>query len=280
MSNVEPQNHEGGFAPWSNSIFFDILRFSGNSMEILIIPALTDNYIYLLADAGEAVVVDPGDAAPVQQQLRTSGLRLRAVLLTHHHADHTAGAGELRRATGCSVIGPAECAACNLDRTVVDGETVAFGKHTVRVLAVPGHTLGHVAYDCETACGVWTGDTLFVGGCGRLLEGTASQMWRSLCRLRALPPETRVYCGHDYTLDNLEFAVSILPRDPDICARLDAIRKQEQEGRPTAPSSIGVERRTNLFLRADDATVRDALGLHNPDPVAVFAELRRRKDAW
>ena len=249
-------------------------------MQTIILPSLADNYIYLLADAREAVVVDPGDAAPVLAQLRTSGLRLRAILLTHRHADHTAGAGELRRATGGAVVGPAECAACEQDRTVADGETVAFGSHTMRVLAVPGHTLGHVAYYSETARGVWTGDTLFVGGCGRVLEGTPAQMWRSLCRLRALPPDTRVYCGHDYTLDNLDFAAGILPRDPDIRARLDEIRKLEKEGRPTVPSAIGVEQRTNVFLRADDDLVRHALGLNDPDPVAVFAELRRRKDAW
>ena len=249
-------------------------------MQILILPALSDNYIHLLADAGEAVVVDPGEAAPVLPQLRTHGLQLRAALLTHRHADHTGGTGELRRATGCTVIGPAECTACSLDRTITDGDTIACGAHVLHVLAVPGHTLGHVAYYCESAPGVWTGDTLFTGGCGRVLEGTAGQMWHSLCRLRALPPETRVYCGHDYTLDNLEFAADILPRDPAIRARFDEIREQERDGRPTVPTTIGEERRTNLFLRADDALVRTALGLRDPDPAAVFAELRRRKDAW
>ena len=249
-------------------------------MQILIIPALSDNYIYLLSDAGEAVLVDPGEATPALKRLQTLGLHLRSVLLTHRHADHTGGADALRRATGCAVIGPAECAACGLDRTIAEGDTIACGSHVLRVMTVPGHTLGHVAFYCETARGVWTGDTLFIGGCGRLLEGTAGQLWHSLCRLRALPPETSVYCGHDYTLDNLEFAASILPHDPDIRARLDDIRKLEKEGRTTAPSTIGLEQRTNLFLRADDAAVRNALGLRNADPVAIFAELRRRKDAW
>lgn len=249
-------------------------------MEPLILPALSDNYIHLLVDAGEAVVVDPGVARPVLAQLQTLGLRLRAALLTHHHADHTAGADELRHATGCSVVGPAECGACQLDRTVADGETIACGEYSLRVLAVPGHTRGHVAYYCETAAGVWTGDTLFQGGCGRLLEGSAGQMWQSLCRLRALPPETRIYCGHDYALDNLEFAVSLLPDDPALLARLAEIRQQEQSGRPMVPSTIGAEQRTNLFLRADDAQVRHALALSTHDPAAIFAELRRRKDAW
>ncbi len=249
-------------------------------MKILILPALCDNYIHLLADAGEAVVVDPGEAAPVLQQLQTHKLRLRTVLLTHRHADHTGGADELRRATGCNIIGPAECAGCRLDRTIADDETIVFGTHTLRVLAIPGHTLGHVAYHCATAGAVWTGDTLFIAGCGRILEGTPEQMWHSLCRLRALPPETRVYCGHNYTLDNLEFATHILPHDPELHARLGEIRELEKTGRPTTPSTIGVEQRTNLFLRADDARVRHALGLTNCDPVVVLAELRRRKDAW
>lgn len=249
-------------------------------MQTLVIPALSDNYIYLLSDSREAVVVDPGDAGPVLEPLRANGLLLRTVLLTHRHADHTAGADALRRATGCAVLGPGECAACGLDRTVVDGETVACGAHVLHVLAVPGHTVGHVAYYGETACGVWTGDTLFIGGCGRILEGSADQMWHSLCHLRALPPETRVYCGHDYTLDNYEFAASILPRDPDIRARCDEIRAWEKEGRPTTPSTIDKERRTNVFLRADDVAMREALGLHGTDAVTVFAELRRRKDAW
>ena len=249
-------------------------------MQPLIISALSDNYIYLLADAGEALVVDPGEAAPVLAQLQQQPLQLRTVVLTHHHADHTDGAAELRRVTGCSVVGPAECAGCGLDRTIGDGETIRFGAHSLQVLAVPGHTQGHVAYYCETACGVWTGDTLFAGGCGRILAGKAGLMWRSLCRLRALPSETQVYCGHDYTLDNLDFASSILPRDAEIRARFDQIRKCVKEGQPTVPASMSVERRTNVFLRADEPQVRDALGMNTADPVAVFTELRRRKDAW
>ena len=202
------------------------------------------------------------------------------MLLTHHHADHTAGAAELRQATGCLVAGPAECTACQLDRTVADGETIACGEYSLRVLAVPGHTRGHVAYYCESASGVWTGDTLFQGGCGRLLEGTAGQMWHSLCRLRALPPETRVYCGHDYTLDNLEFAINILPDDPALLTRLAEIRDPANRGLPPAPSTLDEERQTNLFLRADDEQVRQALALPTHNPASIFTELRRRKDAW
>jgi len=250
------------------------------NVQITIIPALSDNYIYLLADAGTAMVVDPGEEARVLAQLQAQGLTLRTVLLTHHHGDHTGGVAGLRRTTGCEVVGPAECAASVLDRAVADGDSVEFGAHTLRVLAVPGHTMGHVVYHGDTMGAVWTGDTLFSGGCGRILEGTAGQLWRSLCRLRALPPETRVYCGHEYTFDNLAFAASILPRDPEIRGRIAQVRKRTNDGQPTVPSIIRVEQRTNLFLRADDPQVCDALGLNHADPVAVFAELRRRKDAW
>ena len=250
-------------------------------MQTWILPALSDNYIYLLADAGGAWVVDPGEAAPVLAQLQRRKLQLRTVLLTHRHADHTDGAAELRRVTGCVVAGPAECSACGLDRTLAEGETVDFGAHALRVLEVPGHTRGHLAYYSESMGSVWTGDTLFAGGCGRIVEGTAGQMWSSLCRLRALPPETRVYCGHDYTLDNLKFASSILPDDPRICLRLSQVWKLVKEYQPTVPSKMSMERKSNLFLRAEEEQVRNALHLQtHADPVAVFAELRRRKDAW
>ena len=250
------------------------------SPHITVLPALTDNYIYLLADAGEAVAVDPGTAAPVLSRLQTDNMRLRSVILTHQHADHTAGADELRRATGCTVIGPAECAACMLDQTVADGDTILLGTHRLRVLAVSGHTPGHVVYHHETAHQLWTGDTLFAAGCGRIQKGAAAQMWHSLQRLRALPPQTRIYFGHEYTLDNLEFACSILPHDPDLRMRLEKIRKMNAAGQPTTPTTMEIERRTNLFLRADDETVHQALGMPAGDPVAIFAELRRRKDAW
>lgn len=249
-------------------------------LQVRIVPVLADNLVHLLADAREAVAVDPGDAAPVLQLLEKNRLRLQTVLLTHRHADHTIGAGELRRATRCRVAGPAECAACGLDRVLADGDTAACGTYTLRALATPGHTAGHMAYGCEAAGCVWTGDALFLGGCGRVLEGSPAQMWQTLCRLRALPAETAVYCGHDYTLDNLEFAAGILPDDPAIGARLAAVRGCPEARHQALTATIGEEGRSNIFLRADDGRVRAALGLRDADPVAVFAELRRRKDAW
>lgn len=252
-------------------------------MDIQTIPALSDNFIHLLVEGDEAWVVDPGDATPVLSYLKTHNLRLKTILLTHNHADHTAGVNPLRRATHCSVIGPAECATSTLtlDRTVADHDSIPFGPHPIHVLSVPGHTPGHLVFLCETASAVWTGDTLFFGGCGRIMPGAAAAMWHSLCRLRALAPQTRIYCGHDYTSDNLEFAASILPDDPAIVDRLKQAQKQERAGSPSLSSTIAEERQSNLFLRADDAVVQHALGLlHNPDPVAAFAELRRRKDVW
>ena len=249
-------------------------------MQIITIPLLSDNYSYLLLEAGLALAIDPGDAAPVLAAVRKAGANLNAILLTHRHNDHTAGCAELRAQTRCAIIGPAECAACGLDRTIGEGDVVALAGLAVRALAVPGHTRGHVAYVCERGPAVWTGDTLFVGGCGRILEGSAAEMWHSLCRLRKLPPETQVHSGHDYTRDNLEFAASVLPHNAAIQARLAEVQVQEAAGQPTGSSSIAVERETNIFLRADSDEVRHAAGIRDPDPVAVFAELRRRKDEW
>lgn len=245
-------------------------------MQIIPIPVLSDNFSYLLLDSGRALVIDPGEAAPVLAAVRKAGVELQAVLLTHHHRDHTGGCDGLRAQTGCIVVGPAECSACRLDRTVGEGDVVTVGTARLHVLAVPGHTRGHVAYCCDTEPEVWTGDTLFAGGCGRILEGTAAEMWSSLLRLRALPPATRVHGGHDYILDNLEFAASILPHDAALAARLAVVRA----GAPSGSSTIAVERAANIFLRTDTDPVRVALGLRDADPLSAFVELRRRKDVW
>ena len=249
-------------------------------MHILTLPILTDNYCYLLIEAGQAVVIDPGEAAPVLAAVAKAGVKLQAALLTHRHQDHTGGCTELRAQTQCKIIGPAECEACALDQRVGEGDRYLLGGVPVGVLAIPGHTLGHVAYYCEAEPAVWTGDTLFAGGCGRVLEGTAKQMWHSLCRLRALPEATHVHCGHDYTLDNLEFGASILPNDVHIALRCTAIRTLAAADQPTGTSTVAIERTTNIFLQADTAAVRQALKLSTLDPVVAFAELRHRKDQW
>jgi len=248
-------------------------------MKVMLLPALADNCAYLAVDGRDAVAVDPAQAAPVAEAVRAAGATLRAVLLTHGHADHTAGAPELRAWTGCAVIGPDECRSIGLDRVVADGEVVEGGTLRFRVLATPGHTRSHVCYHASQAGLVWTGDTLFAGGCGRLVEGTAAQMWESLRRVRGLPPETTVYAGHDYTADNLEFAAAILPDDVAIRERLARVRIQPDD-RSVAITTVAVERATNIFLRSDDPVVRRALGRIDADPAAIFADLRRRKDEW
>ncbi len=246
------------------------------------LKARRDNWIHLLAvSGGRAVVVDPGDAAPVLAALAARGLTLEAVLLTHHHGDHVAGAGELRAATACEVAGPAECAAVGLDREVEDGEVVFAAGLGFAVLATPGHTRGHVVYHAAGARAAWTGDTLFAAGCGRAAEETAATMWQSLCRLRALPPATRIRGGHDYALDNLDFALSILPDDRALTIRRRAAERLAAAGRPADGAALREERRSNIFLRADEPEVARALGLPaDTPPERVFAALRKRKDDW
>lgn len=253
-------------------------------MDVEIIPALSDNYCYLLRAGAAVGVVDPADPVPVQAALDRHGLRLTHIFNTHHHADHIGGNRDLKARHGCIVIGPRADAAADripaLDRAMGEGDTLAFGDQTLSALEIPGHTLGHVAFWFPAAAVVFTGDTLFALGCGRLFEGTAEQMWESLRRLRALPEATAVYCGHEYTQSNARFALTVEPGNPELQARADAIAERRAANLPTVPSTIGLERATNPFLRADLATVQAAVGLAGADPVTVFAELRRRKDSF
>jgi hydroxyacylglutathione hydrolase len=247
------------------------------------IPALRDNYIWVLRErSGRAAVVDPGEAAPVERFLETNELKLSAILVTHHHADHTGGIDALARHRDVPVFGPADDGIAGLTspleadaRFEVPGVDVEF-----ETFIVPGHTRGQAAYyggDC-----VFTGDTLFSAGCGRLFEGTPDEMWQSLCRLRELPDHTRIYCGHEYTLKNLEFAKKVEPDNAAIDERSAYARQQADAGRPTLPSTVGDEKRFNPFLRADRATIRDGVerlsGQSQDDPAAVFAALRVLKD--
>ncbi|NYZ11499.1 hydroxyacylglutathione hydrolase [Azospirillum sp. RWY-5-1] len=253
-------------------------------MEIHLIPAFSDNYVYLLRDPeSDAVgVVDPGDAAPVVEALERRGWRLTHILNTHHHNDHIGGNAALKARYAATVIGAAADAhrIPELDVTLGDGDTAAFGGQTARVIDTPGHTVGHIAFWFEGAEALFCGDTLFALGCGRLFEGTAAQMWGSLRALRALPEATRVYCGHEYTLSNARFAVTVDPENDELQRRFAAIKAMRERGEPTIPSTIAEERRTNPFLRADDAQVQAAIDMAGADPGRVFAELRRRKDGF
>jgi len=253
-------------------------------LDIHLLPVLSDNYVYLLRDpaSGAAAVVDPAVAAPVLEALDRLGWRLGHILCTHHHADHVGGVAEIKGRTGCTVVGAAADAhrIPDIDLTVREGDVVALGDQVGRVIETPGHTSGHVAYWFEGARALFCGDTLFSLGCGRLFEGTPAQMWESLGKLRALPDDTRVYCGHEYTNDNADFALTLDPDNPALTARADQVLALREAGEPTLPALLGEEKAANPFLRADDDALRRGLGLAGRDDVAVFAEIRRRKDVF
>lgn len=246
------------------------------------IPVLGDNFIYLVHDSesGETAAVDPAVAGPVLDALAQHGWTLSHILNTHHHGDHTGGNMELKSATGCTIVGAASDASRipGIDVRVGEGDDVSIGSHAAKVFDVPGHTSGHIAYWFEQDQALFCGDTLFSIGCGRLFEGSAEQMWTSLKKLRALPDETMVYCAHEYTSANADFALSIEPANPDLKTRADEVLALREKGNPTVPSSLGQEKRVNPFLRADNDDLLQAAGLAGQDAVSAFAEIRRRKD--
>jgi hydroxyacylglutathione hydrolase len=251
-------------------------------LEVELLPVLTDNYVYLIRDAatGACGVVDPAVAEPVLARLAALGRGLDWALITHHHGDHIGGLAELQAATGCRAIGPRADAARipGLNVTVGEGDEVRFGTQRVLVLDTPGHTRGHVSYWFPDGEALFCGDTLFALGCGRLFEGDAPTMWRSLCKIAALPDATRVYCGHEYTLSNARFAVGIDPDNQELARRAAEVVALRERGEATIPSTIGAEKATNPFLRAGDPKLRRQLGLENASDAEVFGEVRRRKD--
>lgn len=250
------------------------------------IPAFADNYLWLIHDGVQAAVVDPGDAAPVLAALDAHKLSLAAILLTHHHADHVGGVASLLQRYRVPVFGPAGEAIEGITIPLSEGDaaTIPELELAMTVLDVPGHTRGHIAYVAPEQGWLFCGDTLFAGGCGRLFEGSPAQMADSLGKLAALPDATEVYCAHEYTLSNLRFAAEIEPENDALAARIQSEQAKRDQGRPTIPSTIGLEKSTNPFLRYREPAIADRLisagRLSAREPIAAFAALREWKNSY
>ena len=253
------------------------------ALDVELIPCLSDNYAYLLHDPEQpelCAVVDPSEPEPVKRALGARGLRLTHILNTHHHFDHTGGNLPLKEEFGAQIVGPAK------DRERIPGIDVGvdetapwrFGRYTARILEIPAHTRAHIAFAFEDENIVFTGDTLFAMGCGRLFEGTPQMMWTSLSKLMQLDDAMRIYCGHEYTLSNGRFALTLEPGNRDLQARMTEVEALRAQSRPTIPSNLALEKKTNPFLRPDSPEIRKTLASTDADNVAVFAEIRRRKD--
>ena len=247
---------------------------NGSAMgRVIVIPALGDNFAYLFRyEENKAIAVDPADGSLVLNEIRKHGLELTAILATHHHLDHTAGIKEVKHKTNCQVIISSQAGG--------GGQSLNFGNCRVKIIATPGHTSDSVCFYIEPAGNndgiVFTGDTLFIAGCGRPIESDAETMWRSLWKLAALPDSTLVYPGHDYTEENYEFALTIEPENKTIQKLLEDIR----QGKATVPSSIAREKRTNVFLRSNRPEIKAAIGMPETSDRQAFAELRKRKNIF
>ena len=251
-------------------------------LDIRQVLVLNDNYVYLIhdPDSGQTACIDPAVSAPVIEAAKGWGWSITHIFVTHPHYDHTDGIPDIVAQFGAKVYGSrhdfGEIPKC--DHGVMQGDIIELGAHRVNVFDVPGHTSHHVAYHIADQQAVFVGDTLFSLGCGRLFGGTAEQMWDSLQKLRALPGETQVYCAHEYTNANADFALSVDPDNADLKARADEVLALREQGRPTVPSSLDSEIRCNPFLRCDVPVFKAGLGMAERSAEQVFAEVRHRKD--
>lgn len=250
--------------------------------EIRLFMCLSDNFGALIHDpaTGATAAIDAPEAAPVIAELEREGWTLTDILVTHHHADHVQGISELKQKYRCRVTAPHDKAApiADVDVRVKEGDTVKIGNLAARVLETPGHTLDHISYVFDSEKALFAADTIFSIGCGRVIEGTYPMMWDSLLKLRALPDDMRLYCGHEYTQSNINFALTIEPDNPDLKARAAEVEQLRAAGKPTLPTLLGDEKKANVFLRADIASVAAAVGLAGKSGAEVFGEIRERKN--
>lgn len=245
---------------------------------------LGDNFGVLLHDpaTGATASIDAPEDGPIEAALKETGWRLTHILVTHHHSDHVAGIPALKQRWKAMVVGNATDAGRipGIDETVEAGGGFDFAGHKARIIDTPGHTVGHIAWHFPDDRLLFAGDTLFSLGCGRVFEGTYPQMWDSLAKLKALPADTRVYCGHEYTQANAKFALTVDPNNARLKQRALDVDALRAKGEPTLPTTIGEERLTNPFLRPDDPEIRKTLGMEKASEAEVFAEIRRRKDRF
>jgi hydroxyacylglutathione hydrolase len=248
--------------------------------EIEIVPCLSDNYAYLVKSGDDCAVVDPSEAAPVRAALARKGWALTHILNTHHHLDHCGGNLDLKRETGATIVGPGKDAdrIPGIDVGVDEASGWEFDGRKVKVLEVPAHTRGAITFVIDD--NAFTGDTLFLMGCGRLFEGDPQMMWTSLSKLMTLPDETKIFCGHEYTESNGRFALTLEPGNQALRKRMEDVRAARAQKAPTVPATLGLEKQTNPFLRPDSAEIRKSLGLEGASTVAAFGEIRARKDKF
>ena len=253
-------------------------------LQLVTVPCLTDNYAYLIHDreTGQTAVIDVPEVGPIVAALDAHQWRLTDILITHHHDDHIQGVGTLRARTGAMVLGAAADAhrLPRLDLALTEADSFSVGSEFARVIDVPGHTLGHIAYHFPQSHLCFTADSLMAGGCGRLFEGSARQMHASLAKLAALPPDTLICSGHEYTASNLRFAATLEPDNPQLIFRIAEVADKRSRGTPTVPVPLRVELDTNPYLRAHLPALKAAVGLPDADDVTVFAEIRARKDKF
>jgi hydroxyacylglutathione hydrolase len=249
---------------------------------IRLFTCLSDNFGYLIHDPETKATasIDAPEAGPIVKALDKEGWRLTDILVTHHHHDHVGGIGELKQKYGCRVVAPHDKTTkiANVDLRAGNGDIVKVGNLLARVLETPGHTLDHISYVFDTEKALFAADTLFSIGCGRVFEGNYPMMWDSLLKLRALPDDFRLYCGHEYTASNVKFALSVEPDNAALQARAEEVTRLRAAGQPTVPSLLGEEKKANVFLRADDPLVAVKLRMKGAGAAEVFGELRERKN--